>query len=221
MNRKQQAGGRSPGGGAAGPPKHRKGPGRWLALLLPALGVAGAVTAVGFRERIVRFRAGGEDQVRAALAAVTSLRFEAGAPPLSVELPRVAYRDVSAAVEGGKATAVTMVEADGAVAFDGQAPQLGYLGREVVALAPCAGPGWCAAAPLPRLAEVLEALRRRHRALAQAEPGRRVRAWQIRVERETAEVGEDLETAGPGGGPARSRVRFTLRRSGGAWVEAG
>lgn len=195
--------------------------GRWLAILLPALAAAGALAAVGLRERIVRFRAGGEDQVRAALSALTALRFQTGDPPMSIELPRVAYRDVSASVQEGQATAVTMVEAEGAAAFDGQAPQISYLGREVVALAPCAADGWCAAAPLPRLAQVLEVLRRRHRALAGAEPGRRVRAWQIRVERETAEVGEDREAAGPGGTPVRSRARFTLRRAGGAWVEDG
>jgi len=199
----------------------RPGLGRWLAVLLPALAAAGGLSAVALRERIVRFRAGGEDQVRAALAGVSALRLQVGEPPISVELPRVAYRDVAAAVEAGKATAVAMVEAEGAAAFDGQAPAVSYLGREVVALVPCAGAGWCAAAPLPRLGEVLVALRRRHQALSRAEPGRRVQAWQIRVERERAEVGEDRESPGPTGGPARARSRFTLRREGGAWVEAG
>ncbi len=195
--------------------------GRWLALLLPALAVVGGFSAVALRDRIVRFRAGGEDQVRAALSAVSALRLQVGEPPITVELPRVAYRDVAAAVEAGKATAVAMVEAEGAVAFEGQAPAVSYLGREVVTLAPCAGAGWCAAAPLPRLGEVLVALRLRHQLLAQGEPGRRVQAWQIRVERETAEVGEDREAPGAAGGPGRARSRFTLRRQGGAWVEAG
>lgn len=195
--------------------------GRWLALLVPALAAAAALTAVGLRERIVRFRAGGEDQVRASLAARTALRFQAGEPPMSIDLPRVSYRDVAASVEAGRATAVTMVEAEGAAAFDGQAPQLSYLGREVVKLAPCAADGWCAESPLPRLAEVLQVLRRRHQALAGAEPGRRVRAWQIRVERDTAEVGEDREAASADGPPTRARSRFQLRRSGATWVEAG
>lgn len=193
--------------------------GRALALLLPAVGLAGALSAVGLRDRIVRLRAGGEDQVRQALLAVKSARFAQGEPPVTVDLPRVAFRDVAAAVEGSRAQAVAMAEAEGAVAFDGQAPSLSYVGREVVTLAPCPGAGWCAAAPLPRLAEVLLVLRERHRALGPTQPGRRVRAWQIRVERETAEVGEDREEPGPAG-PVRSRSRFTLRREGGGWVEA-
>jgi len=55
-------------------PSSASRPGRWLAVLLPAVAVAGGLWAVGLRERIVRFRAGGEDQVRTALAAVSALR---------------------------------------------------------------------------------------------------------------------------------------------------
>lgn len=211
------AGSRGSKAGASG----RRLLGRWLAVLLPAGAVLGGLSAVAVRERIVRFRAGGEEQVRAALSAVSSLAFQAGGPALSVSLPRVAYRDVAAAVEGAKATAVAMVEAEGAAAFDGQAPAVSYLGREVISLAPCAGAGWCAEVPMPRLAAVLRALRERQQQQARAQPGRRVLAWQIRVERETAEVGEDHEAAGPGGAPVRGRSRITLRRSGEAWLEAG
>lgn len=48
----------------------------------------------------------------------------------------------------------------------------------------------------------------------------RVRAWQIRVERETAEVGEDYQVALAGGEPARRRARFRLVQEGGRWVFA-
>jgi hypothetical protein len=70
---------------------------------------------------------------------------------------------------------------------------------------------------------VLAFLFRRHDALAAAArpAARRVLAWQIRAERETAEVGEDLETAPPTGAPTRERSRLSLRLEGGRWVAAG
>lgn len=46
----------------------------------------------------------------------------------------------------------------------------------------------------------------------------RVRAWQIRVERERASVGEDLEVAGVGGAPERRRAVYRLAREDGRWV---
>ena len=47
-----------------------------------------------------------------------------------------------------------------------------------------------------------------------------VRAWQMRVERETAEVGEDLEVARPDG-PLRTRALYRLRWDGARWVFTG
>ncbi|HYD39392.1 MAG TPA: nuclear transport factor 2 family protein [Anaeromyxobacter sp.] len=46
----------------------------------------------------------------------------------------------------------------------------------------------------------------------------RVRAWQIRVERERASVGEDLEVSGADGAPERRRAVYRLAREDGRWV---
>jgi hypothetical protein len=45
-------------------------------------------------------------------------------------------------------------------------------------------------------------------------------AWQIRVERDRAEVGEDAEVSMGGGPPARVRGRYVLVRSGERWLVA-
>jgi hypothetical protein len=44
-----------------------------------------------------------------------------------------------------------------------------------------------------------------------------VRAWQIRVERDRATVGEDQELATPGGGVERRRALYVLAREGDRW----
>mgnify|MGYP006268537599 CR=1 FL=1 len=49
----------------------------------------------------------------------------------------------------------------------------------------------------------------------------RVRAWQIRVERDRAEVGEDYQIAIEGRPPARLRALLRLEREGERWVFAG
>jgi hypothetical protein len=49
----------------------------------------------------------------------------------------------------------------------------------------------------------------------------RARAWQIRVERERAIVGEDYEVRVGGGDPARLRARFELAREGDRWAFVG
>ena len=49
----------------------------------------------------------------------------------------------------------------------------------------------------------------------------RVVAWQIRVERDRAEVGEDYQLAVGGRAPARLRALFRLEREGERWVFAG
>jgi hypothetical protein len=46
----------------------------------------------------------------------------------------------------------------------------------------------------------------------------RVRAWQIRVERDRATVGEDLEVARADGGSERRRALYRLAREDGRWV---
>jgi hypothetical protein len=49
-------------------------------------------------------------------------------------------------------------------------------------------------------------------------PDLRVRAWQIRVDRDGAEVGEDYEAAGADGAARPFRARYRLERRGERWV---
>jgi hypothetical protein len=49
----------------------------------------------------------------------------------------------------------------------------------------------------------------------------RVTAWQIRLERDVATVGEDETVAVGGGAPVALRARLELVREGGRWVIAG
>jgi len=51
-------------------------------------------------------------------------------------------------------------------------------------------------------------------------PGLRVRGWQIRLDRDGAEVGEDYEDAGPGGDGRPMRARYRLERRGERWLFA-
>jgi hypothetical protein len=160
--------------------------------------------------------------VRRALAGLDRERLGAapGAPPLELDLFPVRFADVTASFEGGRATVVAMVEAEGRATFDGQSPSVSYIGREVFHMRPCQA-SWCPEPDrLSRLRGVLGALRARQEALAAAAPGRRVRAWQIRVERERAEVGEDLEVPGDGGTPRRERATLALRWDRGRWAAA-
>ncbi|BDG10604.1 nuclear transport factor 2 family protein [Anaeromyxobacter paludicola] len=64
-----------------------------------------------------------------------------------------------------------------------------------------------------------EALRRAAGDYA-AEPGARVRilAWQIRADRDSAEVGEDYELAVPGHEARRLRAHYRLARDGARWL---
>ena len=105
-----------------------------------------------------------------------------------------------------------MVDADGHATVDGREVALGYVGREALELERCARARvrWCAAgSPFPALAGVVEAL-----AAAPRPGGRRPVAWQIRVERDRALVGEDAE--GPDGASA-PRGALELVRDGGRW----
>ena len=63
-------------------------------------------------------------------------------------------------------------------------------------------------------------LARLGRAWAEEQGRPSVRAWQMRVERETAEVGEDLEIARPDG-PRETRAVYRLRWDGARWVFTG
>ncbi len=64
-------------------------------------------------------------------------------------------------------------------------------------------------------------LRRLAGDLSRAAGRARVLAWQIRVERGAAEVGEDLELATQGGAPRRERRLYRLEREGERWVFVG
>ena len=57
--------------------------------------------------------------------------------------------------------------------------------------------------------------------LAAPAPRARVSAWQIRVERDHAEVGEDLEVATAGGPPRAERRVYRLAREGERWMLVG
>jgi hypothetical protein len=70
----------------------------------------------------------------------------------------------------------------------------------------CRAERWCLAG-LPALGGVVAALR-----AAPREPGARVLAWQVRVERGRASAGEDYEAGGQ-----RRRVVRALRSDGAAW----
>jgi hypothetical protein len=127
-----------------------------------------------------------------------------------IDLRRATFRDVEVAAEGGRARVLAVVDADGIVSLAGGEVALGYIGREDFEMARCASARWCAtASPVPALAGVVEAL-----AAAPREAGRRPVAWQIRVERDRATVGEDA--AGPGGAPAPRRA-LDLVRDGARW----
>jgi hypothetical protein len=199
---------------------------------LVPLGLAAAAAAGAWllRDRISaigRFPAGGERQVRDALANQVRAHledvygFRAGG---TLELSPVRYAEVSAVVEGGEATVVALLEVEGRAAWRDQAAAVSYIGRERFKMRPCAIAGWCAEGEqFQRLRGLLLALFRRHDALAAAAlpARRRVLAWQIRAERDTAEVGEDRETVSASGAPVRERSRFTLRFDGTRWAGEG
>jgi hypothetical protein len=85
---------------------------------------------------------------------------------------------------------------------------------------PCPEAGWCEEGDaFDRLREVLRVLARHGDAqeLRRA-AARRVVGWQIRVDRSTAEVGEDGETLAPGAEPRRERRVYRLQRRGESWT---
>jgi hypothetical protein len=200
--------------------------------------------------------AGADAQIRAALANQGRAHlddvygFRAGG---TVELAPVRFAEVVPSVDGDRATVVAMVDAEGRVAWRGEAARLSYLGRERFHLRPCSIALWCGEGDqFDRLRGVLLALFRRHDAVlardaaalarlagsAYADRGEdrgavaaraarelagpaeavRIVAWQVRVDRDVAEVGEDAEVT-PAGGAARSERRvYRLAREPERWV---
>jgi hypothetical protein len=136
--------------------------------------------------------------------------FDVPAGAARVQVTRASFRDVEVAVEGGRAQVLAVVDADGSARLDGGAVALGYIGREAFELERCVAARWCPAGPaLPALGAVVAAL-----AAAPRPADRRPVAWQIRVERDRALVGEDAVR--PGGAPA-TRGALELVRDGGTW----
>jgi hypothetical protein len=153
-----------------------------------------------------------EVQVRDALAHLDRARLDPLPAGAAAELATVRYFEPAVSVERGRATVAAMVDAEGRVVREGEAIALRYLGRERFHLRSC-GDGWCPEGDeLARLRGVLAALLGRER---RADEGRAT-AWQVRVERDRAEVGEDRVDAS--GRPSRRLLelapegeRWTLR----------
>jgi hypothetical protein len=106
-----------------------------------------------------------EQQVRRALADLTSARLEDvyghGAGGLA-ELQSLRFGDVTVTMEGARAQVVAMAEGSGRLAWRGQVIPLGYVGRETFTMRPCRFAGWCAEGEaLGELRPVLRLLFRR------------------------------------------------------------
>jgi hypothetical protein len=145
--------------------------------------------------------------VKAALARAGPVELAVGPARLVLAAPR--FSDVTVSMDGGgRALVLAMVEADGRWRTPAEEVAISYVGREAFAMERCAGLRWCpAGVALPALAGVVEALHLGHRP-----EGRRPVAWQIRVERDRATVGEDGEA--PDGGPAPRRLLELVREDG-------
>jgi hypothetical protein len=148
-------------------------------------------------------------EVKEALAGTGRIELAAGAGRAVLERPR--FSDVTVDVQGGRARVLAMVEADGRWRAGDDEVAVAYVGREAFEMERCAAARWCpAGAALPALAGVLAAVGAGRRA------GERPVAWQIRVDRDRAVVGEDV--AGAAG--ARGRRRLDLVRDGSGWAVA-
>jgi hypothetical protein len=141
-------------------------------------------------------------EVREVLARAAPLELPAGDARVLVE--RAGFADVTVSMDGARALVVAVVEADGRARSAGRDVAIAYVGRERFAMERCDRARWCPVGePLPALAGVIAAL-----AAAPRPDGRRPVAWQIRVERERAIVGEDAAVAG---GPSpRGRWELVL-----------
>jgi hypothetical protein len=146
-----------------------------------------------------------QTEVKETLARADRLELAAGAGRAVLERPR--FSDVTVSMEGGRALVLAMVEADGRwEAGGGEAVALSYVGREAFEMERCAASRWCpVGAPLPALGGVLAALAANRRA------EERPVAWQIRVDRERAAVGEDVVRLAA---PARRRFDVVRERDG-------
>jgi hypothetical protein len=162
---------------------------------------AAAVLACSFRSPA--------SEVKQALAQLAPVELDV-TPNVRVWLGGARFSDVAVSMDGSRALVVAMLEADGRVRIPGGDPVLAYVGRESFAMERCPEKKWCLAPDaLSGLRGVAAAL-----AVAPRQKGTRPRKWQVRVERESAEVGEDFEVDADG---SRRRSRFSLAFEGGAW----
>lgn len=149
-------------------------------------------------------------EVKEALARLGPVEVEAGGA--RVALARATFSDVVVSMDGARALVVAVVQADGRVRLPGAEPSLAYVGRESFAMDRCAARRWCLAPDaLAGLRGVVAAL-----AAAPRPEGARTVAWQVRVERDAAEAGEDFDAV-DGGVPRRLRARHALARAGDGW----
>jgi hypothetical protein len=162
-----------------------------------------------------------ETQIRQALAHQQSAHledvygFRAGG---TLELVPVRYAEVVPVVEGNRATVVAVLDAEGRAVWRDRDARVSYVGRETFHMRPCTIALWCAEGDqFARLRGVLRALFR-HDDEMRTREDRRVRAWQIRVERDGAEVGEDYEVEVPGQGKRTLRARYRLEPRDERWV---
>lgn len=189
-----------------------------LGLVVVGLAVAGGL-AWRYRDALLEsgaaYFASPATQVRKALAQLDGLTLDLGGGG-RVALAEVRFADVATQVSGDRVEVISMVEGRGGVDWRGQRIDLGYVGREAFTMVRCSTGGWCSeGVMLPALGGILVALEARAEGAAQ-----RVRAWQVRVERDRATAGEDLAQEGAGADGPR-RELHELRRRDGRWEIVG
>ncbi len=149
-------------------------------------------------------------EVKAALAGLAPVELDAGGA--RVALAHASFSDVAVSADGPTALVVAMVQADGRVRLAGAEPSLAYVGREAFRMERCPASRWCLAPDaLAGLRGVVAAL-----AAAPRPEGARPVAWQVRVDRDGAEAGEDYEEA-EAGATRRLRALRALARDGARW----
>lgn len=125
----------------------------------------------------------------------------------TAELYEVRYGDVTARIEGGKATVLAMVEAEGRLAWRDDAATVSYVGRERFGMAPCSIALWCGdGEQFGRLRDVLTVLFRRTDALNDRDPDAYARLVSERYEGGKAPLVDRLRRELASGPPARIDV---------------
>jgi len=171
---------------------------------------SGGLAAAGAAALLACAVASAGTEVKEALAGIGPVELEAGGA--RVGLAHVSFSDVVVTTDGAVALVVAMVQAEGTVRLSGGEPSLAYVGREAFRMERCAGRRWCLTPDaLGGLRGVVAAL-----AAAPRPAGARPVAWQVRVDRDRADAGEDYDAA-EGGALRRLRSTWTLAHAGKAW----